>query len=75
MTNANTPSDAPRKDPDPRGAFGDARPGNERADNRTNGSLPQEKVEDRPSVSTAKPEDYPAKDRADSAPEPAKGEG
>lgn len=69
MTDTNTPNDAPRRDPDPRGSFGDARPGNEEADNRTKGSLPQEKVEDRPSVSTVSPEDYPKEDRADARPD------
>ena len=72
MTDAATPNDAPRRDPDPRGPFGDARPGNEKADNRTKGSLPQEKVDDRPAVSSVVPEDYPAQDRTDSKPEPGK---
>lgn len=69
MTDAATPQDAPRRDPDPRGPFGDARPGDEKADNRAKGSLPQEKVEDRPTVSTVKPEDYPAADRAGATPD------
>jgi len=72
MTDTKTPNDAPRRDPDPRGPFGDARPGDEKADNRTKGSLPQEKVEDRPNVSTVSPEDYPEEDRADAKPEPGK---
>lgn len=37
----------------------------------TPGSLPQEKVVDRPGVSVVKPEDYPEADRHDSAPDPA----
>jgi hypothetical protein len=35
----------------------------------TPGSLPQEQVEDRPSVGIVKPEDYPKGDRADSKPD------
>jgi hypothetical protein len=46
-----------------RGPFGDARPDKPGSDPRTGGSLPQEDVEDRPNVSTVKPEDYPAADR------------
>ncbi len=75
MTNAVTPNDAPRRDPDPRGPFGDARPGADKAEDETKGSLPQEKVEDRPNVSRVEPEDYPAEDRAASAPAPTKGKG
>ena len=35
----------------------------------TPGSLPQEKVEDRPSVGIVKPENYPSADRSDSKPD------
>lgn len=47
-----------------RGPFGDARPDNQKDDPRANRSLPQADVEDRENVSTVKPEDYPAADRA-----------
>ncbi|MET0363044.1 MAG: hypothetical protein ABW169_00185 [Sphingobium sp.] len=67
MGDAVPPNDAPRKDPDPRGPFGDARPGDEKADERARSSLPQAPVEDRPNVGTVKPEDYPAEDRAKSS--------
>lgn len=50
------------------GPAGDARPNYEDPDPRTRGGKPQEDVEDRPSVSTVTPEDYPAADRADSQP-------
>lgn len=72
MTDAAIPTDTAGKNPDPRGPLGDARPGDEKADNRTKGSLPQERVEDRPAVSTVVPEDYPAKDREASKPGPRK---
>ncbi len=42
-----------------RGPLGDVLPGKEKQDPRTRGGLPQEDVEDRPNVSTVKPEDYP----------------
>lgn len=51
-----------------RGPLGDARPNQHDPDPRTRGGKPQEDVEDRPTVGTVEPEDYPAKDRADSAP-------
>lgn len=57
---------APMKSP--QGPFGDVRPDAPSADPRTNGSRPQEKVEDRENVSTVKPEDYPAADRETSRP-------
>jgi hypothetical protein len=38
------------------------------ADAQTPGGLPQEKVEDRPVVSTVTPEDYPEKERKESNP-------
>ena len=46
----------------PEGALKEALPGHERADTRTSGGQPPEKVEHRPMVSKVKPEDYP--DRA-----------
>ena len=51
-----------------RGPGGDARPDFPSADPRTGGSLPQANVEDRPNVSTVKPEDYPLEDRKVSVP-------
>lgn len=51
-----------------RGALGDVRPNGDDPDPRTGGSNRQEDVEDRPSVSTVTPEDYPAADRAESLP-------
>lgn len=47
-----------------RGPFSDARPDNTKDDPRANRSLPQADVDDRENVSTVKPEDYPAADRA-----------
>lgn len=52
--------DRNNQDEMPRGPLGDARPDAAEGDNRTGGGQPQEKVEDRPSVSTVKPEDYPS---------------
>ena len=52
-----------------RGPAGAARPNDEDPDPRTRGGQPQEGVEDRPSVSTVTPEDYPEADRADSRPD------
>lgn len=49
----------------PRGPLGDARPDSADGAAPTPGSLSPEPVEDRPTVGTVKPEDYPAKDRAD----------
>ena len=46
-----------------RGAGGDVRPNDDDADPRTRGGQSQEDVEDRPSVGTVKPEDYPEADR------------
>ncbi|MFC4255840.1 hypothetical protein GRI97_13115 [Altererythrobacter xixiisoli] len=43
----------------PRGPLGDARPDAGTGDDRTGGGQAPEKVEDRPMVSTVKPEDYP----------------
>lgn len=51
-----------------RGPAGDGRPNDQDVDPRTRGGNRQEDVEDRPSVGTVEPEDYPAKDRADGAP-------
>lgn len=51
-----------------RGPAGDVQPNNDDPDARTRGGQSQEDVEDRPSVSTVKPEDYPEADRADSKP-------
>jgi len=51
-----------------RGPAGDARPNDQDPDPRTRGGKPQEDVEDRPTVGTVEPGDYPAKDRADSSP-------
>jgi len=49
---------------EPRGPLGDVRPDHDKPDPRTGGSTPQEDVEDRPNVSTVKPEDYPQGQRA-----------
>ena len=38
-----------------------------KSDDAIGGSLPQEKVEDRPNITPVSPEDYPEADRADSA--------
>ena len=43
-----------------RGPLGDARPDAAEEDSRTEGGQPPEKVEDRPTGSTVKPEDYPS---------------
>lgn len=51
-----------------RGPTGDVIPNDDDLDPRTRGGKPEENVEDRPSVSVVKPEDYPAADRADSKP-------
>lgn len=48
------------KDKVPRGPLGDARPGAGKGGSPTKGGQPPEKVEDRPSVGTVKPEDYPS---------------
>ena len=51
-----------------RGPAGDVQPNDDDVDPRTRGGQSQEDVEDRPSVGTVKPEDYPVADRADSQP-------
>jgi len=51
-----------------RGHAGDVHPNADDLDPRTRGGKPQEDVEDRPSVGTVTPEDYPKPDRADSRP-------
>lgn len=51
-----------------RGPAGDVRPNGDDPDPRTRGGKSQEDVEDRASVGTVKPEDYPEADRADSKP-------
>ena len=51
-----------------RGPAGDVQPSDDDPDPRTRGGKSQEAVEDRPSVGTVKPEDYPEDDRADSRP-------
>ena len=51
-----------------RGPAGDVQPNVQDPDPRTRGGQRQEKVEDRPSVGTVTPEDYPDADRADSRP-------
>lgn len=51
-----------------RGPAGNVRPNGDDPDPRTGGGKSQEDVEDRPSVGTVKPEDYPVADRADSKP-------
>lgn len=53
------------------GTYGDAEDAadvEEDGDAETPGGQPQEKVGDRPNVSTVKPEDYPADQRRDSRP-------
>ena len=63
-------AEEPARDEEPgvtemdRGPTGDARPDNVKDDPRANRSLLQTNVEDRENVSTVKPEDYPAADRA-----------
>jgi len=47
-----------------KGPLGDVLPNDDEPDPRTKGGQPQEKVEDRPSVSTVTPEDYPEGQRA-----------
>jgi len=47
-----------------RGPLGDARPDAGGSPAATEGSRPQEKVEDRPNVSEVTPEDYPEDQRA-----------
>ena len=59
---------APEKAKTPRGPLGDALPGREKEDPRTTGGQDQERVEDNPAVGQVKPEDYPEKDRRESAP-------
>jgi hypothetical protein len=52
----------PDREPDDlpaRGPLGDVIPGRDEADPRTRGGQKPEKVEDRPTVGTVKPEDYP----------------
>jgi hypothetical protein len=53
--------DPEQADAPDRGPLGDARPSPDAPDPRTRGGQPQEDVEDRPSVGTVKPEDYPDK--------------
>lgn len=50
------------------GPLGDAIPSKNAPDDQTHGGQKPEKIEDRPNVGTVKPEDYPAEDRARSAP-------
>jgi hypothetical protein len=49
-----------------RGPAVDVQPNADDLDPRMRGGNPQEDVEDRPSVGTVTPEDYPEADRADS---------
>jgi hypothetical protein len=51
----------------PRGPLGDARPDARPEPPKSHGGQPPEKVEDRPTVGTVKPEDYPAQERRDGA--------
>ena len=57
-------ADKQAKDLQRRGPLGDATPSENDPDPRTGGGQPQEAVEDRPAVSTVKPEDYPEDQRA-----------
>jgi len=59
-----SPEDQQSVDSPRRGPLGDARPNKDDPDPRTAGGQPQEDVEDRPSVSTVTPEDYPEDQRA-----------
>jgi hypothetical protein len=59
-----SPDDRQTKNMPRRGSAGDARPNENDPDPRTRGGQPQEDVEDRPSVSTVMPEDYPEDQRA-----------
>lgn len=59
-----SPEDQQSADSPRRGPLGGARPNNDDPDPRTPGGQPQEDVEDRPSVSTVTPEDYPEDQRA-----------
>lgn len=62
-------SDARRTEEMPRrGPAGDARPDFDGPDPRTRGGQPQEDVEDRGTVGTVEPDDYPQADRRDSRP-------
>jgi hypothetical protein len=51
-----------------RSPLGDVQPNADDLDPRTRGGNRQEDVEDRPSVGSVTPEDYPEADRADSQP-------
>lgn len=52
-----------------RGPAGDVRPNYHDPDPRTRGGQPQEDVDDRPTVGTVTPEDYPEDVRSDSRPD------
>lgn len=54
-----------------RGPAGDAQPNAQDPDPRTRGGQRPENVEDRPSVGSVTPDDYPEADRADSRPDSA----
>ncbi|ALR20978.1 hypothetical protein [Sphingobium baderi] len=57
---ARNPSDTLDRDEMPRGPLGDARPDSAKGKGTTKGGQPPEDVENRPGVSTVKPEDYPS---------------
>lgn len=62
---SDTETDREHASKTPRGPLGDARPDARDHDPRTGGGQPQEKVEDRPNVSTVTPERYPTSERND----------
>lgn len=64
----NDPGTRATEDMPRRGPAGDTRPNFEDPDPRTRGGQPQEDVEDRGTVGTVTPEDYPQADRRDSRP-------
>lgn len=62
------PESGENKEIPKRGPLGDVQPSNDDLDPRTRGGNRQEDVEDRPSVGSVTPEDYPEADRAESQP-------
>lgn len=66
------PENGQSKEVPRRGPAGDVQPSADDFDPRTRGGSRQEDVENRPSVGTVTPEDYPKADRADSRPYRAK---
>lgn len=61
------PSNLSMEDNPRQGPMGDVRPNEDDPDPRTRGGQRQEDVENRPTVGTVKPEDYPEDQRAKGA--------